>query len=97
MVDSLSQLEERVEVLIHHLERTLRANEELHQRNAQLESEAERLQDEAGTLTQRARDLETQLQETAGKEEVIRDRLQGILEKIDSIEHEMVESGAAEQ
>ena len=46
MVDSLSQLEERVEVLIHHLERTLRVNEELHQRNAKLESEAERLQDD---------------------------------------------------
>lgn len=116
MVDHISLLEERVENLIQNLDRTLRANEELRRRSAELDEEVEKMKKGQATLEGNLNRVERQLESTrgeliqareqnaafqaevthlrgelestAGREEVIRDRLQGILEKIDSIEQE---------
>ena len=88
MVDQLSQLEERVEGLIELIGRTAKENEGLRKRIAKLENAAGSRNDEVAQLKGEIERLEGELQDVTGKEDVIRDRLQGILKKIDTIEQE---------
>lgn len=93
MTDNLTHLEGRVEGLIQHLERALRRNEELRHQAGELEAESARLKAENAQLQDENLRLQEELESTSGKEDVIRDRLRGILSKIDTIEREI---GASE-
>ena len=88
-MDHLSRLEKRVETLLENLETLLAENAELRQaasladehrgRSQELEAENEK---QRGTIE----GLEEEVLSMTGKEEAVRDRLQGMLEKIDAIE-----------
>jgi len=97
--DTFSILEERIENLINHLEKVHRANEELRQRNSALEiqvSELKTLRDANQKLTGQVDKLETELLSMAEKEDQIRDRLQSIVKKIDTMEEVLAGQAAAE-
>lgn len=89
MVDSLSQLEERVEMLIDHLRHMRDEIDQLRDQNTKLNSEIDRLGEENDTLRSQAKSTDKELKATSGKEEQIRDGLQGILEKLNTIEEEI--------
>lgn len=91
-VDNLSDLEQRVEGLIQQLETARRNNQELRQENQRLQRELEGLsgaQGEKEALQGEVDRLKQELDSMSGREGVIRDRLQGMLEKIDAIEKEI--------
>ena len=82
MVDNLTLLEARIEGLVQHLERALRANEKLSGRVRELEAEKDLLQE-------RIAKLHGGLESNTDREDVIRGRLRSILERIDMIEQEI--------
>lgn len=96
MVDHISQLEEKVEGLIATLQKAIRDNAELRQYNAELESEMEQLQDRNADLIDKMKKMDKDVEEATGKETVVRDRLQAILEKIDTIEDQIQQPQAVE-
>lgn len=98
-VDSLAHLEQRVEGLIQQLESARRGQADLREENARLRRDLE----DASEARQRAADLQAEvdrlnqeLSSMSGREGVIRERLQGMLEKIDAIEREIQTSSAAD-
>lgn len=97
-VDNLSQLEQRLESLIQQVENARRTNAELRDENTRLRDEVEQLrttqQDGAGLQAEVDR-LNEELTTMSGREGLIRERLQGMLEKIDSIEKEIQTSSTA--
>jgi predicted RNase H-like nuclease (RuvC/YqgF family) len=92
LMDHLAQLEERVESLIQQIEMTKRNNAELRDENARLRRELDELagsrQHSQGLQAEVDR-LQHELDAMSGREGLIRDRLQGMLEKIDSIEKDI--------
>jgi predicted nuclease with TOPRIM domain len=96
-VDNLAQLEQRVEGLIQQIEATQRTNLELREENLRLKQEIEGLsngQRENAALQGEVDRLNEELTTMSGREGLIRERLQGMLEKIDSIEKEIQTSPA---
>jgi predicted nuclease with TOPRIM domain len=96
-VDNLAQLEQRVEGLIQQIEATQRTNLELREENLRLKQEIEGLsngQRENAALQSEVDRLNEELTTMSGREGLIRERLQGMLEKIDSIEKEIQTSPA---
>lgn len=96
-VDNLAQLEQRVEGLIQQIETTQRANLELREENLRLKQEIENLatgQQDSAALQGEVDRLKGEIDSMTGREGLIRERLQGMLEKIDSIEKEIQTSSA---
>jgi predicted RNase H-like nuclease (RuvC/YqgF family) len=97
-MDHLAQLEERVEGLIQQIESARRNNAELRDENARLRREIDQLAGanrHSDDLQQEVDRLRHELEERSGREGLIRDRLQGMLEKIDAIEKEIQPSSNA--
>lgn len=94
--ERIHQLEEKVVTLINELKRLRRENGARSAEIAELRPKAEQLgraeEENAGlkgrvqTLEDRVRELESQTSATSAKEEEIRERLRGIIEKIDALE-----------
>jgi chromosome segregation ATPase len=89
LVDNLTRLEERVEGLIGNLDKAIRDNAELRQYNAELEAEVEQIQEKNAALLERVKKAHQEVEEAVGREGVVRDRLQAILERIDTIEDQI--------
>lgn len=88
-VDNLSRLEKRVEALLEHLEGVIAENADLQQAASQASEQAgraEELEAENKKLRTQLNELEEEVLTMTGKEDAVRDRLQGMLEKIDAIE-----------
>ena len=88
-MDHLSRLEKRVETLLEHLEGVITENDTLRQAAGQADEQMGRVQDlesENEKLRGQLGGLEEEVLTMTGKEEAVRDRLQGMLEKIDAIE-----------
>ena len=96
MVDNLSLLEERVDGLLKNLERAHRRNEELRGRVSQLEQEVVQWREKSQQLQRQMDNAQQELVSTSGKEDVIRERLRAILERIDAIEGELGETANAD-
>lgn len=97
-VDNLSQLEQRVESLIQQIESARRANAELLEENSRLKDQLADLSasHDAGEASQAEADrLREELETMTGREGLIRERLQGMLQKIDAIEKEIQTTSAA--
>lgn len=99
MVDNLSRLEERVEGLLNQIAGGAKTAAELSKENERLREELElyaELEKENAALTEEVERLRTELHSTNEREGMIRDRLEGMLEKIDSIESEIEASRETE-
>lgn len=97
-VDNLAQLEQRIEGLIQQIESARRIHADLREENARLRQEIENLsgsQQRNAELQAEVDRLNGELNSMSGREGVIRDRLQGMLEKIDAIEREIQTSSTA--
>ncbi len=99
-VDELEMLEERVETLVNHLERVIKANEELRARLTEVEEEGDgemqALREQNHKLNERVTELQNELQSAENREDKTRDRLQSILKKIDTMEEVLAGQAAAE-
>lgn len=88
-MDHLSRLEKRVETLLEHLESLITENSDLRQAAGladEHKGHAEELEVENEKLRATVEGLEEEVLSMTGKEEAVRGRLQGMLEKIDAIE-----------
>jgi chromosome segregation ATPase len=97
MMEQVEQLEQRVDGLIRLLEGAREENRQLRDHGEQQRRMIEELsgvRDANESLQQQIRRLEGELESMAQKEAQIRDRLRLILEKIDSMEHEISHGGA---
>lgn len=97
MVDNLSELEQRVESLIQQIEGAWRSNAILREENARLQRELQQLsgaQDQNTQLLAESERLRHELESMSGREGLIRERLQGMLERIDAIEKEIQNSSS---
>jgi seryl-tRNA synthetase len=92
MLEKIDQLERRVETLITLLEELQRENEQLHTKLEQvrmtMESQTE-LVERNQDLADQVGHLATEVEGMNGKESQMRDRLQGILARIDSLQLEL--------
>ncbi|MBI3736884.1 hypothetical protein HY256_10275 [Candidatus Sumerlaeota bacterium] len=99
-VDQLEMLEERVEALVGHLERVMKTNEELRAKLAEIEEEGDdelvALRAQNHKLSDQVAQLQNELQSAETREDKVRDRLQGILKKIDTMEEVLAGQAAAE-
>lgn len=89
MEDLFLQLEGRIENLIRHLERALRVNEELEVHNDELQAQADQLpglRDQNAQLMAQIERMEREIKMLGDTQLQIRERLQGILRRIDSME-----------
>lgn len=88
-MDHLSRLEKRVETLLEHLESLIAENSDLRQAASladEHQGHAQELEAENEKLRATVEGLEEEVLSMTGKEEAVRGRLQGMLEKIDAIE-----------
>ncbi len=98
-VDDLGLLEDRLEGLLDYLGDALKSNEELRKRNGALEMQAgelKALRDQNHKLLSQIEKLQKEIHSIGDREGQIRDRLQGILKKIDTMEEVLAGQAAAE-
>lgn len=95
-VDNLSLLEERVEGLVKRTEKIVEENATLREKNKEMKAQIEEAQHDSGRLKSEIKRLEKEIKGSLGKEDVIRDRLQGILDKIDAITGEISSAAPVE-
>lgn len=89
MEDLFLQLEERIEGLVSQLERSLRTNEELEVHNEELQTQADLvpgLREQNSQLEARIERMDGEIRSLTDTQTQIRERLSGILRKIDSME-----------
>lgn len=95
-VDNLTLLEERVEGLVKQMEKIAKENETLRETNKGMKAQIEDAQRDSGHFKSEIKRLEKEIKGSLGKEDVIRDRLQGILDKIDAITGEISSAAPVE-
>jgi len=81
----LGAAEERIAELEGERDKTFSTNEELRKRIADLESKTEQLEGQNVDLRAKLKDHEQSLEDSANRTDQVRERLQGMLEKIDAI------------
>lgn len=95
MFEQIDQLEQRVETLINLLEQTREDQKRLEQENQDLREQIQQ-RDAVGSeneqLLTQVQQLEGEVENRAAKESQIRDRLQSILSRINTIENDLQDS-----
>jgi chromosome segregation ATPase len=87
--ESLEALEQRVAGLIDRYRGAQQRVQELEREAAERARECERLGAEAEQLRGRTQELEQQLSDSSGREELVRNKLQQIVSQIDGLESEI--------
>lgn len=97
--DTIALLEERVGALIDALQSARAESERLRKRSAELEAagkDFKSMADQNKKLVAQVGKLEGELRALNEKENIVQERLQGILEKIDRMEDALANQAAAE-
>ncbi|MCE5230814.1 hypothetical protein LLG95_14650 [bacterium] len=96
MIDQIERLEQRIERLVQGLDQSRQRNAELERENDRLASQIESLNQVKAhndALNEQVHRLEEEIEAMTGKESQIRERLNQMLQKIDSIEQEVKAGG----